>query len=231
MPYHYIAKTTEVLIAEEAWTLTEYDKISVPNIIYMTFTEGKVNELRDNVELNIANYDKISKWQIDTITELGMQVGQTIMLSYIIKKDGIVQEAEATITVSDNLRLNDDNTVTALAAGEGTITISYRDEIAIIAVTVGESVETQYFIEGNDKIRVTGAGEYRLSSPSTIMGTVSYQIDNTSFAMIESQEEERCIVRANQKNRIGSFTLSAYLDGTKVCEKEIEIIALWQVNI
>ena len=58
MPYQPIEKSTEIILYDEAWELIEYDRVSVPGTIYLSFTESKVNELRDSVQEQIANIDK-----------------------------------------------------------------------------------------------------------------------------------------------------------------------------
>lgn len=91
MPYRDIAKSTDVLVNGEGWTLVEYDKSSVPEIIYMSFTEGKVNDWRDVVkgatelEDNIANYDRQHKWKIEGPAKVEFNnIGDIVQLDYQI---------------------------------------------------------------------------------------------------------------------------------------------------
>ena len=49
MPKQYIPKGTEIIVGDENWYLVDYDVVSVPEIIFMSFTEGKYNELRDDI--------------------------------------------------------------------------------------------------------------------------------------------------------------------------------------
>ena len=78
MPKQYIPKGTEIIVGDENWYLVDYDVVSVPEIIFMSFTEGKYNELRDDLEQDIANVDKINKWKIELSSVAYAAKGDTI---------------------------------------------------------------------------------------------------------------------------------------------------------
>ena len=90
MPYQYIRKNTEIIVFDEAWRLGDYDKVSVPGVIYMSFTETKVNDLTDDLREQLANADKKQIWKINAPNELYLSVGDTLKIDYTISKDGLI---------------------------------------------------------------------------------------------------------------------------------------------
>ena len=78
MPKQSIPKGTEIIIGDENWYLVDYDIVSVPEIIFMSFTEGKYNELRDDLNDQLANADKLNKWEIKIAPEANVSQGEII---------------------------------------------------------------------------------------------------------------------------------------------------------
>ena len=48
MPRYPIDRATNFIVEEESWTVVEYDHTSVPGVIYLSLTEGKVNPFYDD---------------------------------------------------------------------------------------------------------------------------------------------------------------------------------------
>lgn len=92
MPYHYWEKTTEILLRDEAWYLVDYDKVSVEGLIYLSFTESKVNELRDSNELEIANYDRLKEVTIDGDDVIHVRANELFYPKYTIYLNGKIIE-------------------------------------------------------------------------------------------------------------------------------------------
>ena len=90
MPKQYIPKGTEIIVGDENWYLVDYDVVSVPEIIFMSFTEGKYNELRDDLEQDIANVDRLNKWKIELSPVAYAAKGDTIHPVFSITKHGEV---------------------------------------------------------------------------------------------------------------------------------------------
>jgi hypothetical protein len=44
--------------------VVEYDHTSVPGIIYLSLTENKINSIYDDVENNVADTDKLAKYDL-----------------------------------------------------------------------------------------------------------------------------------------------------------------------
>jgi len=64
MPRYPIQRATNFIVEEESWNVIEYDHTSVPGLIYISLTENKINSIYDDVNNNIADLDKLAKYEI-----------------------------------------------------------------------------------------------------------------------------------------------------------------------
>jgi len=95
MPRYPIDRATNFIVEKESWTVVEYDHTSVPGVIYLSMTEGKINLIYDDVENNIADTNKIAKYEFEIPSEKQtFSIGDTIELKYTLTKDGIPIEKE-----------------------------------------------------------------------------------------------------------------------------------------
>ena len=69
MPRFPIDRATNFIVEEESWSVVEYDHTSVPGIIYLSLTEGKINTIYDDTTNNIADLDKLAQYKL-SIPEL-----------------------------------------------------------------------------------------------------------------------------------------------------------------
>ena len=162
MPKHSIPKGTEIIIGDENWYLVDYDIVSVPEIIFMSFTEGKYNELRDDLNEQLANADRLNKWEIKIAPETYVSQGEIIQPIFSISKNGITQDiTDITYVLGPGLKQNDKGSIVVeMAEGETSIMIKYKDVAeAYQQIHVGTTKEN-YAIVGNDTLRVTYQGIY-----------------------------------------------------------------------
>jgi hypothetical protein len=106
-----MAINTEIMVLDEVWYLVDYDQASVPGIIFMSFTETNLNEQRDSVADNIANIDKQAVWKIDMATSQTTVANSIITPKFTVLKDEVAQEVAATITVSGDLTILENNQI------------------------------------------------------------------------------------------------------------------------
>ena len=85
--------------------------------------------------------------------------------------------------------------------------------------------EFSAYIEGADSIRLDRKNVYFLQGTEEISDTVTYEI-NSSLASIVEIKDNKCVIKANNKNQLGEFILTASYAG-KVYEKNIRVIPLW----
>ena len=235
MPRHDIARSTNFIVEEESWSVVEYDHTSVPGIVYVSLTEGKINSIYDEVDNNLADIDKLAKYEIlMPETKQIFNVGDAINPTFTLTKNGKPSDLPFVLLPTDKkIARMVDNVLTAVAPGTTEIIVQLKDFPDIqLAMTVEVSEAEQEFsayIEGVDKIRLDREATYSLVGTSEINGSVKYYIDyieTPDIATIIQNEGTTCVVRANAKNKLGKFMLLAAYNG-KVYTKEVSIIPLW----
>lgn len=228
MPYHDIAKETEVIVFDEAWRLVEYDKVSVPGVIYLSFTETKINPMADDLENSLANADRQQVWSINAPSTIHMKVGDVLKIECTIAKDGIVlnsPEYLPSIVPGAGFTVNELGEIIAAEVCNTTVSLSYKNAYNEVEVIIEEeAAEETGFISGDDYIRVTRSAEYTFVSPNA--EDVIFKLQDDTLASITTNGNT-CLVKANSKNKMGSVILTAEYHGV-IYEKEIRIISLWQ---
>lgn len=229
MPYQAIRKNTEIIVFGEAWRLVDYDKISVPGIIYMSFTETKLNEMTDDLHEQLANIDKQQVWSINAPDKIYLSVGDVLKIDYTISKDGIIKNEDVNpeFALGDGFIVNKYGEIIADKQCETLVTLSYKNALKTVLVSISKA-KPAGFITGNDYIRITKTSEYEfVMSGVQFNEPLNFISSNEELATVLTQGYNTCKVITNKKNKLGTFTLSVIYDGVKY-EKEIKIISLWQ---
>ena len=225
LPHTTMAINTEIIVLDEAWYLVDYDQNSVPGIVFMSFTETNINELRDDVENKIANADKIAAWTIVSSSEQYVLPHSEVALDYVVQKNGIVVDEKPEISISGSL-VEQDGKIFAAESGEGQITFSIHDQTFTQAIHISASPSKQpMVIFGDDKIRVSMAATYELQGADQ---QVVFSVSDTKMATVETTGQSTCLLTTNSKNLLGSVNLIATC-GEEVYTKTIKIIPIWQV--
>ena len=232
MPRYPIDRATNFIVEEESWQVIEYDHTSVPGTIYLSLTENKVNMIYDDLVNNIADTDKLADYQLLVPVEPQVfSVGQPITPTFTLTKNGMPYEAEVELLPVDKTVAKIVNGVlTAVGEGETEITVQlvkYPQIKQNFTITVSkETQEFSGYIDGQAEIRLDRTAVYTLKGTKTITGEVVFSLEETPLAKIISQENNTCLVHANNKNKLGSVILTAAYDG-KEYTKELAIIPLW----
>lgn len=229
MPYQEIRKNTEIIVFDEAWRLVDYDKISVPGIIYMSFTETKLNEMTDDLHEQLANVDRQQAWSINAPDKIYLSVGDILKIDYTISKDGIIKNEDVNpeFALGDGFIVNKYGEIIADKQCETLVTLSYKNALKTVLVSISKA-KPAGFITGNDYIRITKTSEYEfVMSGVEFNEPLNFISSNEELATVLTQGYNTCKVITNKKNKLGTFTLSVIYDGVKY-EKEIKIISLWQ---
>ena len=225
LPHTTMAINTEIIVLDEAWYLVDYDQNSVPGIVFMSFTETNINELRDDVENKIANADKIAAWTIVSPSEQYVLPHSEVALDYVIQKNGIVVDEKPEISISGSL-VEQDGKIFAAESGEGQITFSIHGQTFTQAIHISASPSKQpMVIFGDDKIRVSMAATYELQGADQ---QVVFSVSDTKMATVKTTGQSTCLLTTNSKNLLGSVDLIATC-GEEVYTKTIKIIPIWQV--
>ena len=232
MPKQTLARGTNILIEEESWVVVEYDYTSVPGVMYVSLTEGKVNLLTDDLENDLADTDKIAIYELSmpSINQV-FQLGEHINPVFTLTKNGIICDEEVILDTTNKKVARFINN-TLIAVGRGTTDLvaqlkNYPEITKTITITVGEVPVFDAYIEGNDKIKLNRNATYCLKGTSSIEeDKVSYRLEETKLAKIIEINSNLCTIRANANNELGTITLIASYSGIDYT-KTIEIIPLW----
>lgn len=234
MPRYSIDRSTNFIVEQESWTVVEYDHTSVPGVIYLSLTEGKINSIYDDIENNLADTDKIASYELLVPSEIqSFSIGEEIKPDFTLTKNGVPYSTEMEYLPGDKTIVRLINgTLTAVGEGTTDIIIQLKDFPFIqktLTISVG-AINEEFigYIEGNDKIRLDRESKYILTGTAEIEEQVKFSLNNEDkeYATIKSINLNSCIIQSNNKNKLGSITLSAQYKGNTYT-KTIQIIPLW----
>ena len=146
-------------------------------------------------------------------------------------KNGIVTH-EPVDFISNNKQVAKiiDGKLMAIAAGEAEIEVVLKNfpsiKQSITIQVISEENNFSAYIEGNDTIRLDRKGEYILKANNELTSTISFTLSTTEYASIIDVQGNKCTIRANAKNKLGTFTLQAEYDNN-IYTKEISVVPLW----
>ena len=84
---------------KEAWYLVELDKSSVKGVMYLSLTEDKINIINDDVVNNVADTDKLAKYNMVFPEQTqSFKIGDEVSPLFHITKNGVPVEAETKLT-------------------------------------------------------------------------------------------------------------------------------------
>ena len=232
MPRHNIARDTSFIVEEEAWSMVEYDHSSVPGVIYLSLTEEKLNSIYDDTINNIADTDRLAKYEVIAGKEKQIfTVGSPIVPTFTIVKNGKPIEVDYKF-IPENKKIAKfvNGTLTAIKEGETSLIVQlveYPEIYTRLEIIVGKENNFSAYIEGSDSIRLGREFSYKLVGTSEINENVSFTLKETNLAfIIDSGENNLCRIKANDKNKLGSVELIAEYQGIEYI-KTISIIPLW----
>ena len=232
MPKHEVNRSTNFIVEEESWIVVEYDHTSVPGVMYISLTENKINLIYDDVDNNIADTDKIAKYELLIADKVQtFNIGDKIEPSFTLTKNGIPFSSELIYTpLNKKIARYINNELMAVGEGTTEIIVQLKDNPLIsktFTINVNETDEIDFiaYIEGPDKIKLDRDAVYYLRGNKSIDEPVEFTVDST-LVKIEKSENDNCLIHANNKNKLGTFVLTAsYKD--QEYKKEITIIPLW----
>lgn len=233
MPKVEIDRGTNFIIEDEGWKLVELDWTSVPGIIYLSLTESKINYQYDDIDVDIADTDKLQFPALAPIYSVGdildPDFGEFTFNEWEVEL--IPQEG------AEYLELRDDKWV-AIAPGNVTIIMQLRNRKAVqkrfeLAIKELDS-DFMAYISGADTIRLDRESAYELVSEGNIYNAeYSLTEESQQLAILKKLPEEqgqsttsKIIIRANDKNKLGDIVLIARY-GNKEYRKTIKIVPLW----
>ena len=241
MPRRDIERSTNFIIEEESWQLVEYDHTSVPGVVYLSLTEGKINAIYDDLIENVADTDKRAKYEISApIIHQKFNVGDEITnVSFTITKNGIPTTADnlpyKLLPGDEHTKIDKHtNRLYAYSAAEDVkIIVQLVDypqvPVQEIYIDIGEGEqEFSAYIEGPDKLRLDNKALYVLKAIPELdsEAIVNFTILGDGLAAIIENTNTSCTIRANKKNKLGDITLVATYNNIEYL-KTIQIIPVW----
>lgn len=241
MPRYPIDRATNFIVEDESWSVVEYDHTSVPGIIYLSLSENKINTIYDNTTINVADTDKYAQYALLLPEEIQIfKVGDIIEPHFTLTKNGIPSDEPVVLLTTDKsiakmVDYTEQGEIVQklTAVKEGTVEIivqlaAYPEIVKTLTITVnneGEQEELAY-IEGKSSIKLDRYEEYELKGSSGTISNVVFTLEPTNLAVIVSQENNKCRIKANMKNNLGTIILHASYNEHDYI-KEISIVPLW----
>ena len=215
------------IIENEGWEVIECDWTSVEGIIYMSLTESKVNYQYDDRDIDVADTDRYKFPELST----RYRVGETIVPQF---EAGTLNQWEIELIKPEDCNFIN-NEWQAIAPGQCIITMRLKNRPAVthqVEITVNAAEEQQIlWIEGPDKLRLDRQGEYSLATNTVIndssLVTIKIQSSPSDKDAIRKEADNKFIVRANAKNKLGQLVLVALYDNVECATKTVEIVPLW----
>ena len=213
------------IIEDEGWVVIECDWTSVEGIVYMSLTESKVNYQYDDRELEVADTDR---YKFPILQPL-YSIGDEIIPEF---EEGTLNEWEIELIPSDTslVEQTELGRWRAIAAGKLKFTMRLKGRPAVtedyeILINASD-VEFSAYIEGQNEIKLDRYATYELHGTSAIIGAITYSLEATPLATITEVKDNKCIIHANAKNKLGEIILSAQYNG-ETYTKTIKIVPLW----
>ena len=167
-----INRGTNFIIEDEGWKMVEADFTSVEGIMYMSLTENKVNLQYDDLNVDVADIDKLIFPTIQSVYTKGEEIvpefnEQTLNEWQIVLVAPEVKEGEEPIVVPlDNGHLRAENTGRVIIkmrlknydVDDPRKAVTKEFEVTII----DSNVERQLYIKGPDSIRLDRYATYQL---------------------------------------------------------------------
>ena len=232
LPFQPIERLTKFIVEKEAWYLVELDKSSVKGVMYLSLTEDKINIINDDVVNNVADTDKLAKYNMVFPEQIqSFKIGDEVSPLFHITKNGVPVEAETKLTsLNKKVVRFVNNKFIAVAEGEAEIEIKmieepYYAERFTVQVVKSEDTAFAAYIEGDDTICLNRQKKYSFLANKPIEGEVVFSIDSKLATIIKSENNE-CVVKTNATNKLGDFVLVAVYNG-ETYEKTIRVIPLW----
>ena len=104
------------------------------------------------------------------------------------------------------------------------IIVTYKGITKKQSITVGKTPAAKMLFVGDDKIRVASSNVYTLENAN--VDNVTFSIEDPKSLVKIQPHGNSCTVIANDKNKLGNFTLIAKC-GDKEFSKEISVVSLW----
>ena len=248
-----VDRGTNFIIEDESWKMVEADFTSVQGIIYMSLTENKVNMEYDDLEVDVADTDKLIFPSLQKVYTVGQEIIPEFNEQTLNEWEIVLTppEDQQVVILLDNghLRANQPGQVIVkMRLKNYEINNPRRAVVKEFEITVNEEGEALY-IKGPDTIKLDRYSTYVLANEDIVSTDVEPEADiiknDVSFTLTNLTEETIPLgtlekvyddngvelkytkaIHANNKNKLGQVLLEAEYNN-KTYSKVIKIIPLW----
>ncbi|MGV2885481.1 Ig-like domain-containing protein [Paenibacillus taichungensis] len=238
-----LKRDARFIIGGEAFKVIDNDYVSDQGLVNLSFKSDSINTTTDNVELGIADYHKLAKYEISISNGemLAIKVGDTLQLNVKTTKNGTPVEIPLLFSSSDDsiATVSDTGLVFGIQKGSCSIQVSGKGVSASIDLNIIEDLTPNYTAEiiGEDSIYNNRTSTYTVTfrnNGSEVADTSRFWITaldgkSTDLAVIESQNFSNgtCVVKSNNNRKLGTFTLHVEnSNGLSTGKKDIRVKSL-----
>ncbi|MFS0857341.1 Ig-like domain-containing protein [Paenibacillus taichungensis] len=236
-------KGQRFIFDRRSWDIHYIDRLN-SNLIYIVLKEDQFNTATDNLELEIADYNKLAKYEISILNGdmLAIKVGDILQLNVKTTKNGTPIEIPLLFSSSDDsiATVSDTGLVSGVQKGSCNIQVSGKGVSASIELNIIEELIPNYTAEiiGEDSIYTNRTSTYTVTfrnNGSEVADTSKFWISTldgkstTDLAVIESQNSttRTCVVKSNNNRKYGSFILHVEnSNGLSTGKNEIKVKSL-----
>ena len=187
-----VNRGTNFIIEDESWKMVEADFTSVDGIIYMSLTENKVNYQYDDLDVDVADTDRLLFPTLEPIYNVGEEIipnftEQTLNEWEIVLVPPEVHEGESPIVEFDQY-----GKLKAVQPGQVVIKMRLKNYDATnprmavtkeFEITINESTQTQpIYICGPDKVRLDRYANYYLLEEGQELENKADELNNALAA-------------------------------------------------
>ncbi|MFS0855152.1 hypothetical protein [Paenibacillus taichungensis] len=239
-----VQRDTRFIIGNEAFKVIDTDYMSDDGLVNLSLQSDQINVTTDNLELGIADYNKLTKYTLQIINDNPLSISQHQSAKVnvkVTKNDMPVSQPEVVYesTTPEIVQVDLDGNLTILQSGDAEIKVSAYGLTQTLKIYVAPTSHYDYVatIDGANEIYSNRQSEYVATfwnnglqlSDESMFSLTSEDGSPTLLATITSQDpiKSTCIIRANNNRKYGTFVLHVRnLNGLSVGQKAIKVKSL-----
>ncbi|PYY28355.1 Uncharacterized protein PIL02S_03506 [Paenibacillus illinoisensis] len=239
-----IQRDARFIIGMEAFKVIDTDYKSDAGLVNLSLQSDQVDPIRDNLDLEIADYNLLTKYSLQIINDnpLSISQHQSAKVNAKAYKNGTQISNSQIIYTSltpDIVQVDLEGNITVLQPGDGEVTISAYGETQTLKIYIAPTNHYDYVatIDGANEIYSNRQSEYVAKfwnnglqlSDESMFSLTSEDGSPTLLATITSQDpiKNTCIIKANNERKYGTFVLHVRnLNGLSVGQKSIKVKSL-----
>jgi len=239
-----IQRDARFIIGSEAFKVIDTDYKSDVGLVNLSLQSDQIDPVKDNVELGIADYNKLGKYELLIINDnpLSLSVNQSAKINVKVLKNGseiVDPHLEYFSSNTNSVSVDEKGIITIHESGEAVITVSAHGIEKQLNIYVAPTIHYDY------DAAIDGANEIYLNRESTYVASFynngikiadesSFSLTNldgspTLLATIASQDPivNTCTIKANSIRKLGTVILHVKnANGLSHGQKEIKIKSL-----